>query len=192
MKRTALIFDIDGLMVDTEPLARRAWDEALRAHGCRMEDKVYRQMGQRFAKALINHQGPAWQLIHDFAAKPLSKVLTEQEMSDYLLKSHDMLRDASAEKFRRYPYEGILKWQKGMLGKDEALQMSFIKSLLDIHPGKSSYFKDTLAWTREQYSSSPEKSRQFVQLLKDVFQDNSEEIGIDSMRKTITEGILAT
>lgn len=154
-----------------------------------VQDQVYRQMGQRVAKSMINHQQAAWQLIHDYAAQPLSKVLTAQEMTDYLLKCHDVLRDTSARKFARYPYDGILNWQKNMLGKDEDLQVMFCKRLLNIHSGKASYFKDTLSWAREQFSSSPEKSKKFVQLLKEVFQDNGDEIGADAMRKTIIEGI---
>lgn len=157
-----------------------------------VQDQVYRQLGQRIAKSMINHQQAAWQLIHDYAAQPLSKVLSAQEMTDYLLKCHDVLRDTSARKFARYPYDGILNWQKNMLGKDEDLQIMFCKRLLNIHSGKASYFKDTLSWTREQFSSSPERSKKFVQLLKEVFQDNGDEIGSDAMRKTIIEGIQAS
>ena len=43
-QRQAIIFDMDGLMVDSEPLARRAWEQILQAHGCQMTDDVYRQM----------------------------------------------------------------------------------------------------------------------------------------------------
>lgn len=51
-QRQAIIFDMDGLMVDSEPLARRAWDQVLQAHGFRMTDDVYRQMiGRRTDQA---------------------------------------------------------------------------------------------------------------------------------------------
>lgn len=43
-KRQAIIFDMDGLMVDSEPLARQAWDQVLQVYGYRMTDDVYRQM----------------------------------------------------------------------------------------------------------------------------------------------------
>jgi len=29
MNRTAILFDMDGLMVDTEPLARAAWEQVV-------------------------------------------------------------------------------------------------------------------------------------------------------------------
>lgn len=46
--RKAIIFDMDGLMVDTEPLAREAWAAILSRHGQTLTDAVYRQMiGQR-------------------------------------------------------------------------------------------------------------------------------------------------
>lgn len=41
---TTFIFDMDGLMVDTEPLSRRAWDAALARYGYSLEDAVYRRM----------------------------------------------------------------------------------------------------------------------------------------------------
>ncbi|NLF63833.1 MAG: HAD family phosphatase [Chloroflexi bacterium] len=44
----AVIFDVDGLMVDSEPLSRQAWDEVLRDYDCSMDDLVYhRIVGQR-------------------------------------------------------------------------------------------------------------------------------------------------
>ncbi len=42
--RQAIIFDMDGLMVDSEPLSRLAWDQLLQAHGYTMTDDIYRQM----------------------------------------------------------------------------------------------------------------------------------------------------
>lgn len=51
-QRQAVIFDMDGLMVDTEPLAREAWREVVHAHGRFLTDEVYRQMiGLRLDKA---------------------------------------------------------------------------------------------------------------------------------------------
>jgi len=44
MARTAIIFDMDGLMVDTEPLAREAWATIVRQHGQLLTDAMYRQM----------------------------------------------------------------------------------------------------------------------------------------------------
>ncbi|MCA9971611.1 MAG: HAD family phosphatase [Anaerolineales bacterium] len=44
MYRRAIIFDMDGLMVDTEPLAREAWAAIVRQHGQTLSDAVYRQM----------------------------------------------------------------------------------------------------------------------------------------------------
>jgi HAD superfamily hydrolase (TIGR01509 family) len=36
----AVVFDLDGLMVDSEPLARQAWDEVLAAYGHRLDDET--------------------------------------------------------------------------------------------------------------------------------------------------------
>jgi HAD superfamily hydrolase (TIGR01509 family) len=41
MSDIAIIFDIDGLMVDTEPLSRVAWDQVLEKYGRTMDDETY-------------------------------------------------------------------------------------------------------------------------------------------------------
>lgn len=43
-QKQAIIFDMDGLMVDSEPLSRNAWNQVLQAHGYQMTDDVYRQI----------------------------------------------------------------------------------------------------------------------------------------------------
>lgn len=40
----AIIFDMDGLMVDTEPLSRQAWDRALVPYGVKLDDATYGRM----------------------------------------------------------------------------------------------------------------------------------------------------
>lgn len=39
-KRTAIVFDMDGLMVDSEPLSRQAWDEYLRPYNHTISDDL--------------------------------------------------------------------------------------------------------------------------------------------------------
>jgi HAD superfamily hydrolase (TIGR01509 family) len=40
----AIIFDLDGLMIDSEPLAQRAWDRVLQDHGKRLNSDTYASM----------------------------------------------------------------------------------------------------------------------------------------------------
>lgn len=40
----AIVFDLDGLMIDTEPLARRAWDRVLQDHGEELDDVTFTNM----------------------------------------------------------------------------------------------------------------------------------------------------
>jgi HAD superfamily hydrolase (TIGR01509 family) len=40
----AIVLDMDGLMVDSEPLARRAWDRVLAEYGYILDDAIYRSI----------------------------------------------------------------------------------------------------------------------------------------------------
>lgn len=45
MKRIeAVIFDLDGLMIDTEPLARQAWERVLQDHGKNLDEETFAGM----------------------------------------------------------------------------------------------------------------------------------------------------
>lgn len=46
----ALIFDMDGTLVDSEPYAERAWDDFLRQHGHALDDSV---LGRMFGLRLL-------------------------------------------------------------------------------------------------------------------------------------------
>jgi len=49
----AVIFDMDGLLLDTEATSRWAWDQAMAEHGYRMTDEIYRQ----FIGLVMNDRG---------------------------------------------------------------------------------------------------------------------------------------
>lgn len=52
MPLTAIIFDMDGLMVDTEPLSRRAWAQVIAPFDAVLTDAVYgRMIGHRTGEA---------------------------------------------------------------------------------------------------------------------------------------------
>ncbi len=53
MKRTTVLFDMDGLMVDTEPLSRASWDRVLAPHGVVIADDLYgRMLGRRTTESV--------------------------------------------------------------------------------------------------------------------------------------------
>lgn len=65
MPLTAIIFDMDGLMVDTEPLSRRAWAQVIGPFGATLTDEVYgRMIGRRTTEAA--------QILLEAAAVPLT------------------------------------------------------------------------------------------------------------------------
>lgn len=57
----AVVFDMDGLMLDTEPLAARAWTDAARTCGLAFDDVVTRRMiGRTFVDCrslIVEHHG---------------------------------------------------------------------------------------------------------------------------------------
>jgi HAD superfamily hydrolase (TIGR01509 family) len=44
MSNLAIILDMDGLMVDSEPMSRAAWDQVLGVYGHTLDDTVYRNI----------------------------------------------------------------------------------------------------------------------------------------------------
>jgi len=53
MKDIALVLDIDGLMVDTEPISRLAWDKVLARYGHELDDDLHaRMIGYRFDESV--------------------------------------------------------------------------------------------------------------------------------------------
>ncbi|MBX7252977.1 MAG: HAD family phosphatase, partial [Candidatus Promineofilum sp.] len=64
MIRTAVLFDMDGLMVDTEPRARAAWEQIAAAYGRTVSDDLYgRMLGVRTSESAL--------LLRDALALPL-------------------------------------------------------------------------------------------------------------------------
>jgi beta-phosphoglucomutase-like phosphatase (HAD superfamily) len=72
MRIAALILDLDGLMLDTEPLYKRAWQRAARELGYELADDVYMMMLGRSTAAceplLLEQFGPKFPL-SDFHAR---------------------------------------------------------------------------------------------------------------------------
>ena len=64
----ALIFDMDGLMVDTEPLSLAAWNEALAPFGAAIDDDLYQRVVGRSGEATIQILGAALALETDLQA----------------------------------------------------------------------------------------------------------------------------
>lgn len=53
MRDIAVVFDIDGLMVDTEPISRLAWDRVLARYGYELNDAFHaRIIGYRFDESV--------------------------------------------------------------------------------------------------------------------------------------------
>ncbi len=79
MKRTAVLFDMDGLMVDTELLARAAWQRVVAPYGLTISDSVYeRMLGRRTVESA--------QLVLDALPLPLSRdELVERKTAEFLL-----------------------------------------------------------------------------------------------------------
>lgn len=83
MKRTAILFDMDGLMVDTEPLARRAWQQVVAPHGAAMTDDLYeRMLGRRTVESA--------QLVLDELRLPVPlDELVARKTTEFLLNLED-------------------------------------------------------------------------------------------------------
>ena len=83
MIRTAVLFDMDGLMVDTEPLARRAWERVVAPYGATMTDDLYdRMLGRRTIESA--------QLVLDELGLPVSlETLVERKTAEFLSRLDD-------------------------------------------------------------------------------------------------------
>jgi pseudouridine 5'-phosphatase len=78
MDRTAVLFDMDGLMVDTEPLARRSWERVAAAYGATMSDDLFQRMlGRRTVESA--------RMVLDEIQLPLTlEELVERKTNEYL------------------------------------------------------------------------------------------------------------
>lgn len=82
MKRTVVLFDMDGLMVDTEPLARQAWERVVSPYGMGIDDGLYGQMlGRRTAESA--------QLVLDALHLPVDRDELVRRKTDEFLASLD-------------------------------------------------------------------------------------------------------
>jgi HAD superfamily hydrolase (TIGR01509 family) len=80
MKRTTVLFDMDGLMVDTEPLARQAWERVAAVYGATVTDDLFnRMLGRRTNESA--------QLVLDDLALPLSRDELVARKTDVFLAS---------------------------------------------------------------------------------------------------------
>jgi pseudouridine 5'-phosphatase len=75
---TALLFDMDGLMVDTEPLARQSWERVAAAHGSTLSDDLFnRMLGRRTVESA--------RMVLDEIQLPLTlDELVERKTNEYL------------------------------------------------------------------------------------------------------------
>src|SRR5687767_1834496 len=64
MKITAVVFDMDGLMLDTEPLYKAAWQQSSAELGFDLDDRAYSVMigrpNEDCERELVKHFGPAF------------------------------------------------------------------------------------------------------------------------------------
>lgn len=74
-KKEAFVFDVDGLMIDSEPLARQAWDRVLLDYGLQMDSQTFsRMIGLRLEESS--------QLVKDvFSLKVTPERLAEKEQA---------------------------------------------------------------------------------------------------------------
>jgi pseudouridine 5'-phosphatase len=78
MIRTAVLFDMDGMMVDTEPLARQSWERVAAAYGATLSDELFsRMLGRRTVESA--------RMVLDEIQLPLTlDQLVERKTNEYL------------------------------------------------------------------------------------------------------------
>lgn len=74
----AVIFDMDGLLLDTEATSRWAWDQAMAEHGYRMTDDIY----QQFIGLVMNDRVKILQYIFGAAFPSQSVIARRIELGD--------------------------------------------------------------------------------------------------------------
>ncbi|MBI3942997.1 MAG: HAD family phosphatase [Chloroflexi bacterium] len=93
----AFLFDLDGLMVDSEPLSQQAWDLVIARRGKAIPASLYNQLlGMRLAEVEIR-------LVHELKLEDLPETLGEERDAIFL----DMVRGDTARPSALLPMPGL-------------------------------------------------------------------------------------
>lgn len=99
MKKKAIIFDVDGLLVDTERYYTKTWQQALAKYGHQISDEEVKKFS-----------GYNWRIIHGRLSERYDEQLADQVVAERerLLKEHIEAGDIEAKPYAKE----ILMWAK--------------------------------------------------------------------------------
>lgn len=179
MKISTVIFDVDGLMLDTEPLARAAWRQAMSERGLTFDDDLFSQMVGRTkgdARDLILNaypQGLPFDELYARRVEHLDRSIRENgipvkpglgELLDYL-EAHGYRKAVASSTYhdltvRKLGRAGVLERFEAVVGGDEVTRGKpapdiFLEaaSRLGASPGECLVLEDSEAGIRAAHAA---------------------------------------
>lgn len=180
--------------VSAQPLNYDVWLEYAKAlpTAAKLPSTKRLDLARRAATTFAGYPEAAWGIVQRLLDKSLAEQPVE-ERANILLGIHREVSEDKAIRYEDWPFEGVLDWQSGQLGKDPQVQLAYFSNLLKVHAASSApqqrVFSRVLGWGQKRFADNPKTSAQFAHAMAAFFQDGGNPTKPNMIRDQIINGL---